>query len=359
MSTDVEDQVRSALHEIARDARPAPLMQRLEASHAPPTPRLLRQQRVLGAVASVVAVLLVTVLAWQAEHRRRIEPVQQPPRVIRLSDAGSLSPGRALLAMSLAGDTQHDDTPAYVLSRGATKAVLLPVTGRLGAALVQTLSGDGSAWARMDWQGWPTPRMEIVDLITGKVDDLEGLTVNCPVLSPDGRVFAALDGEGVFLVDRGTQTPVRIGPSAHQCGYSSLGWSPDGARIAVRVEDGSQVRDRRGRLVQEIPGWTLANASMSWSPDGGDLLMYRSSTASYAIVSVDQVTVTRLRRPARTARAVGWTGDRVVWLMGRAGDQQLVTTDRDGGDRRPWTRLELGSRQVDHVSWSRPLTGRG
>ena len=44
-----------------------------------------------------------------------------------------------------------------------------------------------------------------------------------------------------------------------------------------------------------MPGWTLANSSMSWSPDGRDLLMYQSRTGTFAIVAADQLTVTPLR----------------------------------------------------------------
>ena len=120
MSIDVEAQVRAALHEIADEARPAPLMQRLEEGRGAAQPRLLRQRSVVGAVAAVVVALLVAALVWRAEHARRIDPADRPPKVITLSESGTLSPGRVLLAISLAADSEHGDTPAYVLPPDAT-----------------------------------------------------------------------------------------------------------------------------------------------------------------------------------------------------------------------------------------------
>ena len=354
MSTDVETQVRAALNEIADEAQPAPLMQRLEARRTAPT-RIPRPRRAVTAVAAAIVILLVAAMAVRAREDRRLDPAVDPPKVLRLSDAGTLSPGRALLAVTLAADSENDNTPAYVLPIGATEAVFLPDV-RFSGAWTQHLSADGRAFVRDSWvEGGG---LEIVDLRSGRVDDIDGMVAECPTLSPDGRLIAADVKSDATLIDRDTGRSMRISGDPG-CGYNSFGWAPDGDRLVVRRDQVSHLHDRRGRLLGKVPGWTLANTSMSWSPDGRDLLMYQSRTGKYAIVSADQLTVTPLRRPATTARAVGWTGDRVVWLVGRVGDQRLVTTDRDGRDSRLWTRLELGSRQVDNVSWSRAMTGRG
>ncbi|HET9944466.1 MAG TPA: hypothetical protein VFR56_02360 [Actinomycetes bacterium] len=353
MST-VEDQVREALHDLADEARAAPLLQRLETRREAPA-RIPRSRLAVAAVAAAVVVLLVAALAIRSQHIRRIDPSVQPPKVLRLSEAGTLSPGRAMFAVSLAADSENDNTPAYVLPMGATRAVLLP-DARFSGGWTQHLSADGTSFLRDSWvEGGG---LEIVDLRSGRVDDLDGMVAECPTLSPDGRLIAADVNSFATLIDRDTGRSVRISGDPG-CGYNSFGWAPDGDRLVVRRDQVSHLHDRRGRLLGKVPGGTLANSSMSWSPDGRDLLMYQSRTGKYAIVSADQLTVTPLRRPATTARAVGWTGDRVVWLVGRVGDQRLVTTDRDGRDSRLWTRLELGSRQVDNVSWSRAMTGRG
>ena len=358
MSIDVEGQVRAALHEIADDARPAPLMQRLEARRGRARPRLLRQRSVAGAVAAVVVALLVAALMWRAEHARRVDPAEQPPKVITLSESGTLSPGRVLLAISLAADSEHDNTPTYLLTSSSTDALLLPQTGEVQGHWTQHLSADGASFVR---QGWQTQAdVEIVDLRTGSVAHAGGARGHCPTLSPDGRLLVAADyatGD-VVLIDRVSGAADRIAAEGPECGYHSFGWAPDSKRLVVRGRFGSELRDLHGRLLRELPG-RLANGSMSWSPDGRDLLMYRSATGGFAVVSVAEGTATALKAPSGSARPLGWTDDRVVWLVGGVGDQRLVTTDREGRDRRPWTRLELGTRRVDNVTWSRALAGRG
>ena len=356
MST-VEDHVRSALHEIASEARSAPLLQRLEATR----PSAVVTRRLVSAVAVVVVVLIVAALAIRSYENRPITPVDQPPKVLTLSGDSSLRPGRVQLALTLAADSENDNTPAYLLPRGTTEAVLLPVTGSGEGQWMQQLSVDGLSFVRQSWS-LDNPSIEIVDLRTGRVDDAGGALARCATLSPDGALLAgkAASGSDVVLIDRESGSAARIGANDAECGYSSFGWSPDGDRLVMRKGDVSELRDRRGRLMLDVPGWTLANGSMSWSPDGGDLLMYRSSTGEHAIVSADDGSVSTIRPPTTStpARPVGWTGDRVVWLTGGVGEQRLVSTDRAGHDRRLWTRLDLGSqRLVENVSWSRDLTG--
>jgi len=358
MSIDVEDQVRTALHEIADDARPAPLMQRLEAGRGATRPRLLRHRSVVGAVAAVVVALLVAALMSRAEHARRIDPAERLPKVITLSESGTLSPGRVLLAISLAADSENDNTPSYLLTSNETEAVLLPQTGEVQGHWTQHLSADGASFVR---QGWQTQAdVEIVDLRAGSVDHAGGARGHCPTLSPDGSLLVAADyatGD-VVLIDRVSGTVNQIAAEGPECGYHSFAWAPDSERMVVRGRYGSGLRDLHGRVLRELPG-RLANGSMSWSPDGRDLLMYRSATGGFAVVSVADGTATALPAPAGDARPLGWTGDRVVWLVGGVGDQRLVTTDREGRDRQLWTRLALGTRQVDNITWSRALTGRG
>ena len=325
MST-VEDQVREALNGLADEARPAPLLQRLEARRDVPA-RIPRPRLAVTAVAAAVVVVLVAAVALRAQHTRRIDPAEQPPKVLRLSESGTLTPGRALLAVTLAGDSENDNTPAYVLPRGASEAVLLPLTGKVEGQWTQHLSADGSSFVRQSWQRTDAS-IEIVDLRTGRVDDVAGALGNCATLSPDGRLVAAahVTTGDVVLIDRGTGTSVRIADEGPDCGYGSFGWAPDSDRLVVRTRYGSEVRDRQGGLQQEIPGWGLTNGSMSWSPDGEDF----SCTSGPPVSSRScRRTGTRSRLLPGSAgvhRALGWAGDRVVWLVGGAGRQRLVTT---------------------------------
>ena len=353
----VEDRVRAALDDLVDDAQPAAFLHRLEARRAA-QPRVARRRLALGAVAAAVVVLLVAAMALRAPQNRPIVPAEQPPKILRLSADGTLSPGRTLLAVTLAADSENDNTSAYLLADGTADAVLLPTTDRTSGSWTQHLSADGTSFVRQHWEAGAG--FEIVDLRTGEVDDFGGMLAYCPTLSPDGRLLAAQLHDGdVGLIDRDTGSALRIADEGTSCGYMSFGWAPDGNRLVIRTRAGSEVRDRQGTLLDEIHGLSLVNGSMSWSPDGRDLLMYRPSVGTFAIVAAAGGSVARLPQPGPGARPLGWTGDRVVWLVGSAGRQRLVTTDRHGGDRQLWMHLDIGGRVVDNITWSRALTGRG
>lgn len=356
----VEDQVRAALHEIAEDARPAPLLQNLEAgrrSHQTlvSRPRLL----IVGAVAAAVVIALVCGVVLRLDRQQAIEPVQQPPKILRLDDKATLSPGRTQLAVTLAADSANDNTPAYLLPAGQDAAVLLPGTEQVDGAWTQHLSLDGTSFVRQSWVA-AAPHLEIVDLRTGAVDRLDGALAYCPTLSPDGTVVAAMayKEDTAILIDRASGRQTRLGGEVTGCGYNSFGWSPDGDRLLVKSEAGTELRTRSGRVVREISGWTITNGSMSWSPDGADLLMYNARSGSFAVVQADGEGVSQLPAPVPGGKPLGWTGDRVVWLVGAVGAQRLVTTDVRGGDVQPWMRLDLGGRTVDNVTWSWALSGQ-
>jgi hypothetical protein len=85
--------------------------------------------------------------------------------------------------------------------------------------------------------------------------------------------------------------------------------------------------------------------------------MYESTSGTFAVVPADGGEPRVASGPVPGGKPVGWTGERVVWLVGDPGAQRLVTTDVDGGDAQPWIRLELGGRVVDNITWSRDLTG--
>ena len=354
----VEDQVRAALQEIAEDARSAPLLQRLEATRNEPQKSFTRPRLLVGVVAAAVVVGLVSVGIVRLEQRQDVQPVQQPPKILRLSEDDTLSPGRALMAVSLAADSENDDTPAYVLTGGDGTAVLLSGGIPPEGSWTQQLSADGTRFVRQSWVHL-SPTLEVIDLRTGEVEQLDVEVGYCPQLSPDNAAIASLsaDERSLVVIDRRSGKETRLSSVDFECGYNTLGWSPDGDRLAIRTQAGSEVVDRSGMALAEIPGRTITNGSMSWSPDGEDLLMYESASGIFAVVPVDGGSAVELTAPAPVAKPMGWTGDRVVWLVGEPGEQRLVTTDAEGGDVQPWVRLDLGGRVVDNSTWSRALTG--
>jgi Tol biopolymer transport system component len=147
----------------------------------------------------------------------------------------------------------------------------------------------------------------------------------------------------------------REGPGA--VAGAQLGWSPDGRLIAVKSITDTLVVDLRGHLEVKLRQASLVNGSQSWSPDGGSLLLYDTARSVYRVADVRGGGSTDLTTPAGVTRALGWAGERIVWLAGSPGTQRLVTTDRTGHDEAPWTRLDVGDLAVASVTWSRALSG--
>lgn len=61
--------------------------------------------------------------------------------------------------------------------------------------------------------------------------------------------------------------------------------------------------------------------------------------------------------PRGALQPLGWAGERVVWLVGEAGSQMLVTTDQQGAGAEVWCRLDVGGVPVESVTWSHALSG--
>jgi hypothetical protein len=234
MST-LEDQVRAALREIAEEAQSAPLLQRLEASQRKPEPVIRRQGLLVGAVAAAVVLALVWGVVQAVDRRQSLDPIQQPPKILRLSsdEDGSLSPGRALMAVSLAADGDNDNTPAYVLPSTEGTAVLVPGGFQPEGSWTQHLSADGTRFVRQSWEAF-TPRLEIVDLRTGDIENIGQDIGHCPQLSPDNSRIAAQTGDlrRLVIIERRSGKKTRLGSAEFECGYNTVG---RGARRDVRT----------------------------------------------------------------------------------------------------------------------------
>ncbi len=184
----------------------------------------------------------------------------------------------------------------------------------------------------------------------------------CPALSPDNATLAYYSsrfGGHVRLTDvrTGSSSVLRTAAFRSEVICGGLAWSPEGDLLAVRDGKGSVLVDRDGRVVRRIPGGSVTNGSMSWSPDGRQILFYDSPEGTFVVLRLAEQDEVALPRPPDGVEPIGWTGDRVVWLVGRPGAQSLQTTDDRGADLRTWMRFEVGGRGVEAVQWSRDLSG--
>lgn len=362
----LEDQVRDVLREMADEATPVHLLGRLDSTRHRRRPPLRR--RTIAAVAATVLAALVTasLLLLRSDRPSIVEPVEHPPKVVRLSDASSTAPGRSVLAVRLNGG-QLVPPAAYLLPVNRTAAVLLslsrsvPFAWEDGFVASERLSADGTRLVRRsNKHNNHDDRLEVVNLVTGRSDFLGGFQGYCPELSPDNRTVAVYTSQGhdVSLVDVRTRSSTVL----HRFDYAyaddvcGVGWSPDGTRLALRDATGTIVLDRTGHVVRRIPG-VPTNGSMSWSPDGRSLLVYEPRAGRFVTVPLAGGPSTTLRTPADALKPLGWAGSRIVWLAGQPGDQSLVSSDQHGGDARTWTRLDVGDRGVEDVSWSKALGG--
>lgn len=356
--THLENRLRATLRELADEARPAPLLDRLDRDHR----HVVRRHRLaLVAAAAAVATTLAagSLVVMRLDRPSIVEPVERPPKVFRLSGTASMSPGRSLLAVTLTPVRQADDKPAYLLPAGGDDGVRLPDTTVVPRAWTQHLSADGTRYVRQQDAG-AEPRLEIVDLRTGQSDDLGGTRGYCPELSPDNSRLAYYSNGAARVLDvrdRSSRSVHRVTLTLQfPCG--GLAWSPDGELLAVRANTGTVLLDRDGKVVLRFPQQAVTNGSMSWSPDGRLILFYDRVSGSYALESVDGGPARTLVNPAAAIEPIGWLGRRIAWLTGPPGEQTLVATEQDGTDARTWMRFDVGDRQVEAVQWSRDLAGR-
>ncbi|HEX7189528.1 MAG TPA: hypothetical protein VF423_15010 [Actinomycetes bacterium] len=359
--TALEDQVRATLHDMAEEAQPVALLPRLDEQ---PQVDVRQRRLVLSGIAAAAAVVLAvsSLLVLRLDRPSIVEPVDHPPKVFRLSGVTAPDPGRADLAVTVAGS--HGPDATFLLPSTGGAAIRLTMSERVPESFSRHLSTDGTRLIRQH-NSTLSFRVEVVDLRTGAANQLGDERGYCPQLSPDNRTVAMYDlDDKLALVDvrsgdvrPGPRDPFPPSPDGISGYCAGIGWSPDSGSIVVPVAKGSVVADVRGRMLHRLPDRRAVNNSMSWSPDGRLILLYDPGAVRFVVHDLESGSESVLEPPGDALRPLGWAGSRVVWLAGRPGDQRLVTTDQRGADPRTWTNLAVGSRVVETVTWSQTLAG--
>ena len=361
--SDIEDRVVRLLHNMAEESRPVTLT---------PLPHLdaVRRRRVTSAlvavaVAAVVAVAVAGSLSLVGVRRSAtLEPAEQPPPTFLLSSTSSTRPGVARMAVTLS-DAQGHTQPAaaYVVPRRGDAAIKVPPPSAGSYLPEQVLSADGRLVLRFDSEiGGVSPRLVLTNLLSGHDRQL-GQAGGYAALSPDNHTLAIRDNVNLTLLDvdsGATRTLRHLGDSARVYGSvvgAEVGWSPDGRLLAVQDGNDILVIDRSGRVHARMADQSLVNGNLSWSPQGMFLLTYDRARSVFLVTAVEGGHHHALRSPPGALRALGWTGNRVVWLAGQPGAQSLLTTDDHGNAAKTWMRFAVGTRPVAGVTWSRALTG--
>jgi hypothetical protein len=364
---DVEKQTRTAMTLLADHVVPVDLLARLDRAAAlrPRRPRARRWALAATAAVVVVAVLLGARGLLHGPRPDVIHPVVHPPKVVRLADGASASPGRALMEVTLAPTGDHE-AETFVLVAGRDEAIRVPMSAAVPLSYSRHLSHDGTR-LMLQHDSASTPRMEVLDLRTGSRHDVGGKVGYCPRLSPDNRTVAAWEPSveepaPLVLLDVVTGERRALGQAEHPFTSNNsvctdVAWSPDGALLAAPDVNDTVVTDPDGQAVARFPNQYAVNGGQSWSPDSTRILLYDRAEGRYVVRTISTGEETSLGENHIMTVPVGWAGSRVVWLAGSPGDQRLVTTDDEGRDERLWTRFDVGDRAVHTVSWSSALAG--
>ena len=167
-----EDRLQVALRDLSDDVGYGPPLR-----WAPPGPPDRRRARSLLAVAAVVVVAIATsVVVLRHDEPSIVEPVRQPPRVVGLSGQETSTPGRSILAFTLADPSRPNHRKPYVLAVDAQEAVGLPIDEVLPSFNYgrPQLSAGGGEYLVQDerrssyYHSGDFPSIVVVDLDTGR-----------------------------------------------------------------------------------------------------------------------------------------------------------------------------------------------
>jgi hypothetical protein len=343
-----EARLRELMREVADQAAPAVLLPRVAVPE--PRPRWRQALPAAGLVAAVVAALVAAVLAGGVGDQQPARSLLGP--VVHRGVTTSTSPGDVLMAVSvLVGGDQA--TAVHVVPADGGQEVEVPPADDMLLSGGHRLSRDGRYLVRLCTGLGCDAQVQVLDLRTGADRRFEAPLVQSAELSPDGEVLAWAATGSLHLLRTATGEQVERelsggGPA------TAVGWSPDGRTVAVQTGLDVALFDRAGSETGRLNGLTMTNGGMSWSPDGLSLLG-SGTTGGTSSHPVDGGEATAWAAPEGMVRSVGWAGGRVVWLVGKTGEQSLVLADPSGRDLETWVELDVGQR-VESVVWSDALS---
>ncbi|MFG1891703.1 TolB family protein [Micromonospora sp. NPDC049051] len=187
--------------------------------------------------------------------------------------------------------------------------------------------------------GHPRPRVEIVDLVTGRsrtvTSGVAGTVMIEPAgWSPDGRALVVRDTVpanpersayrqvlSIVWLDDDRRTRLADDYEVHG---SLVAFAPDGARLAFQTGRTVTVADLDGRRLSSFalaPETELAGKG-AWSTDGRSLTVTRRDGASWSLRRIDPATgrdLGAIDTPAVSGvtaiRLLGWTADETGWVV--------------------------------------------
>jgi len=254
--------------------------------------------------------------------------------------------GALVASMSLAGLL---GVPAAQAQDSSTEPVIVFASDRDGDWELYATNPDGSGLLR---------------LTENDVDDLN------PMPSPDGGRLAYERGDEPVVANSDGSDPTVLP------GWSIVGWSHDGTRLAVDGEDGVLIYDRDGTLVTSVPcdlcrpSWApdgrlvldqyengpslldlstmvrtaLPDAPIAWSPDGSTLAAIRNE--SLVAIRLDGTGRRMIATGVSFDAEASWSpdGSRIVYSTGTGPEASEIFVLEDGGRRRQLTASQAGER---------------
>lgn len=355
--TDMSERVSDLFLDMEDEVRTVPLLPRLEAAAAARPARRRRRRLVLVAAATAAAVAAALAgIGLLPRDDDLTQPVTTPPKVFRLAETESATPGPLELVVVITDPVDNATRPSYAVpgAGGGVLRVAVPDEAAQNTGMDIRLSPDGTRLVYLVHSS--NGAITVQDLVTGRSTTAGREVSAFSEVSPDNRTLAVILPDGVDLRDLETGTSRTLRGLQPGADHSRLGWSPEGELLAVDQDTATLVVDLEGGVQARLGTGALVNGSMSWAPDGRSVLLYDAAEGQVVVAGLDGNRTTVVR-PENGVRALGWAGERVVWLVQDGEDQRLVSTDPSGGDATTWMRFEPDAGLVETVLWSDALRG--
>lgn len=354
--TEMSERVRDLFQEMEHEVRALPLLPRLEASLAEKPARRRRRLVLVAAATAAAVAAAVAGVGLLPRDDDLTTPITTPPKVFRLAGTVSTTPGPLEMVVVITDPVDNATRPAYAVpgAGGGVLRVAVPDEAAQNTGMDIRLSPDGTRLVYLVHSS--NGNITVQDLVTGRSTTAGGEISAFSEVSPDNGTLAVVLPDGIELRDLATGTSRRLRGAAPGADSSRLGWSPAGDLLALDQDTSAIVVDLEGEVRARLGTGALVSGSMSWSPDGRSVLLYDSAAGQVVVAGLGGNRTTVVR-PENGVRALGWAGERVVWLVQDGEHQRLVTTDTSGSDPTTWMRFGPRTGLVETVLWSDALRG--